>query len=306
MKTASIKSLLLLIVTVGVFAGSGYAQAANDSTSNARVSKWEPLNGANNEIIFYMPQGYESVADANLFAGKNARVDKKLTIFRFVNGVVLTATYFEGAAKQIQKHFQKDEKPAVSQIADLGGFEFNEFAGEADGYFTKTQYFRKNDRLYILKSISKAKDNRIAQDFFASVKLVKGEKILMPNVSDGTGTLTLSAIREGAQASGISKPLEEQDVDRKPIAVYMPRPKFDFKKMVGSRGGKIKLRIQVSETGTVAGVEILESFSETLNAAAMDAAQKSRYIPAEKDGNFVPVYVIQQYGFEVGTEIFIF
>ena len=288
--------ILILLVQVSYIS----AQNTDDSLSKERIVKWEALNGKNNEFIFYMPQGYETVVDGGFYIGGNSKVDKKLIVSRYINGVILLMEYYEGDAKQIQKYLQEKEKSPIGRNEEINGFDFKQFVGDDDGYFNKTQYFRNGNRLYIVKVLTKSVNNEIVKDFFESVKLINDNKVVSPNVTKDMKTITLSNISEREPSLLDDKnAIEAKTADRKPIILIFPRPRFPENELRSSNTGKVKLRVLYSSSGKIAEVEVLRSPSKALSEVAIEAAKKTKFLPAEKDGKLVSVYQTQEYSFDV-------
>lgn len=269
-------------------------------TGNDKIVKWEILGGKNNEFLLYMPQDFKTVSDGNFVAGKSGgRVDRKLTVYRYINGIFLTMEYYEGDAKSIQETLEEREKTAAERSATINGFEFKQFAGTTGSYFNKAQFFKIKNRLYVLKAMSKTADNPIVEGFFKSVKLVEATKVVSPNIPADATTFALLDIKEReAEQIGDENAVESKQADRRAIILYSPRPKYP-RSQRNSGGGKIKLKVLYSASGTVSKIEVLESPSRELAEAAVSAAQKAVFLPAEKDGKLISVYQTHEYTFEV-------
>ncbi len=295
-KTFLFAGLFLLLLT-----GVVLSQVKSADTTSGKTVKWEIMGGKNNEFLLYMPQGFETISDGDFITGKpgaGGTVDRKLTVYRYINGVLLTMEYFEGDAKTIQKNLQEREKLTSDKSELINGFEFKEFSGTAENYFTKIQHFRIKNRLYVLKAIAKSGDNPIVDGFFKSVKLVADKKAVSPNFPAGTAAVALPGIVEQEAAKiGNEAAIESKQADRKVIVLYAARPKYPRGQANG--GGKIKLRILYSASGKISNVEVLESPSKALSDAAVEAARKSVFIPAEKDGKLISVYQTREYSFEI-------
>lgn len=217
------------------------AQIKTADSLKGKTVKWEVLSRKDNEFLLYMPQGYKTVSDGNFITGKpgvGGRVDRKLIVYRYINGVVLMMEYFEGDAKLIQKNLQEREKSTVEKSEIINGFEFEQFVGSSGNYSTKAQYFRIKNRLYILKAIAKSADNPIFEGFFKSVKLVENKKVVSPNVPANITAITLpNIVEQEADRIGDDAAIESKQADRKVIVLYSPRPKYP-RGQLGRSGGK--------------------------------------------------------------------
>ena len=296
----SIKISLLagiLLLQIGVAS----AQIKNAIPADGKVVKWEVLGGKDNEFLLHLPQGFKTVGDGNFTTGKSgSRVDRKLTVYRYINGVFLTMEYYEGAAKSIQEDLEKREKSAAAKSGTINGFEFKQFAGNAGNYFTKTQYFKIKNRLYVIKGMAKIAAHPIVEGFFNSVKLIEDKKVVSPNIPADAASFSLPDIveQETVKVGDDAAAIEAKQADRQVIVLYSPRPKYP-RGQSGGGEGKIRLKVLYSASGTVTKVEILDSPSRALTDAAVGAAKRAVFLPAEKDGKFVSVYQTREYTFEV-------
>ena len=295
-KTFLFAGLFLLLLT-----GVVSSQVKPADTTSGKTVKWEIMGGKNNEFLLYMPQGFETVGDGNFITGKpgvGGTVDRKLTVYRYINSVLLTMEYFEGDAKTIQKNLQERVKFTADKSELIGGFEFKQFAGKTENYFTKIQHFRIKNRLYILKAITKSADNSIVESFFKSVKLVENGKAVSPNIPNDTMNIVLSNIVEQeTEKIGDAAAVESKQADRNVIVLYSARPKFPVDVVRNLSSGRLKIRVLYSSSGKITNVEVLESPSKQLEKSAIEAVKKSIFIPAEKDGKLISVYKTQEYSF---------
>lgn len=297
----SIKFFLLIVI---LFAPVNYLYPQNtiDKAKKGKIVKWESLSGKDNEFIFYLPQGFETVVDGDFYLGKNAtkRVDKKLVVARYINGVVLMTEYYEGDAKDLKDTLQEREKFTAGKSAQVNGFEFSEFSGRDEKYYYKTQYFRIKNRLYVIKTISKSEDDKIVKEFFSAVKLVGEGKAISPNVPKEITEIALSNIVESENVAADGEPaIDSKDADRKVLLLVLPRPKFPRNGAGARTGGQVKLKVLFSASGKITNVEVLESPSRETAAAAVEAMNKVKFIPAEKNGRLVSVYQTQGYNFSL-------
>jgi TonB family protein len=205
------------------------------------------------------------------------------------------------------KNLLKIEKSSNEKSQEqINGFDYAQVITEEDGYQKKKQFFRIKNRLYIIKAFYKTADSKIADSFFKSVKLINDEKAVSPNVPSDVKSISLPGIIEREPENlGDDKALEAKETDRRAIVIHSPMPKFRGENLLIANKGKIKLRILYSSNGKVANVEVLESSSKSLEKPAIEAAQQTIFIPAEKDGKLVSEYAIQEYGFGVSSSIFI-
>lgn len=298
--------LVVLVLQVGFV----YSQNTNNQQVKGKVVKWEALSGEDKEFIVYLPQSYEMLTDGQYYTSDPdgsslGKVDKKLVIYRQINNVVLLMEFLQGDSKQVMKNLLKREKSYTGDTEEKNGFDFAQVVSDEDGYQKKKQYFRIKNRLYIIKAFFKSDDSSIADSFFKSVKLVNDGKAVSPNVPSDVKSISLPGIIEREQEKlGDDQAIESKEADQRAIVIHSPSPKFRNGNLLANKG-KIKLRILYSASGKVSNVEVLESSSKSLEKPAVEAAKKTIFIPAVKNGKLVSEYAIQEYGIGVSSSFFI-
>lgn len=262
---------------------------------------WEAINGKNNEFALFMPAGYLNVGDGNYYIGRvgnGVHVSKQLIIARYINGNVLLLEYYEGNAKDIQKSLQEREKLIPVKDETINGFQVKSLSGKSENRFNRVQHFLNKNRLYVVKANSGSADDQIARAFFESVKLVNQNNIVAPNLPSGSMAASLPPLTEREpERLDDSKAISSNEGDRKLLILKSVRPKFspEARRNVGS--GRLRLKVLFSSSGKVTNVEVLESSFQLLNNEAIEAAKKTIFIPAEKDGKLISVYKIIEQSF---------
>jgi hypothetical protein len=276
-----------------------YAQAEIVTPSSAEKSlKWQPVAGKNKEFVAYLPEGHETVADGNFTTGQNrARVEKKIVLWRHINGVALIVEYYEGDAEGILESLVAREKVSAEKNEVINAFTFLQFSSPLRKYFSKKQVFRFKDRLYVMRAITISADDKIFKDFFNSVMLVNEEMVVFPNLAKDIKAVTLTdVVEQKLPPSDDTLAADSKETDRPPIILYTNRPKFPR----GHSGGsdeKIKVKLLLSASGQVSSVEVIGKARKAFLDAAVEAAKKTRFIPAEKDGKPISVFQMQEFSF---------
>ena len=269
-----------------------------NSAVQQKLLKWQGVAGKDNEFIAYLPDGFQTIADADFVTGKDrATVDKKIVASRYINGVVLIIEYYEGDAERIRANLIEREKPPADKNEVINEFEFMQFSGSLQTYFTKKQLFKYKNRLYVVKALAKSPDSKILKDFFNSITLVRDKNVVFPNLAKDVKTVSLADVAElQLPIADDAAVIDAKDTDRRPVILYTQRPKFP-RGNTRPANGRIKLRLLLSASGQVSDVVVVEVSDKSLAAAAIDAGKKTKFIPAEKDGKPVSVYQMQEYTF---------
>lgn len=85
------------------------------------------------------------------------------------------------------------------------------------------------------------------------------------------------------------------EVDRKLKILAKPEPEFSRQDRREHASEKILLTAVFCGSGEVTKVRVKSGLSDNLNAKAIEAARKIRFIPGEKDGNKVSQWLILVY-----------
>ena len=78
--------------------------------------------------------------------------------------------------------------------------------------------------------------------------------------------------------------VSSREVDRKLKILSKPAPKFSDSEMDKYRNQEVLLQAALCGSGEILNIKVLRSVSDTVDAKAIEAAQKIRFTPAEKDG----------------------
>lgn len=106
--------------------------------------------------------------------------------------------------------------------------------------------------------------------------------------------------REGVvQERALGEPYLMREVERKALIVYKPEPPYTEAARMKNVTGVIRLRVVLSSTGRVTGIEVLKPLPNGLTESAIRVARQMRFFPAEKDGRPVSQYVLLEYNFNI-------
>ncbi len=274
-----------------------------------KVIKWELLYGSDNEFALMIPQGYKGLSESDFFTGKSlgklSKIDKKLLVYRYINGVVLIMEFYEGDAKDLLKGLIEKSNSPDSEIREINGFDFAEIEKTENKMFEKKQFFRIKNRLYVLRAISDSENNPIASGFFKSVKLITDGKSIFPNVASDVKKFELpNLIEKQPEKVIIASADESEEVDREVIVLQMPRPIIEFSKLGNVNSVNVKVKVLYSATGEVSDVKVVESNLSSVNKAVIDAAKQTVFLPAEKDGKLISVHKTQSFSVSKSSQFF--
>ena len=86
-------------------------------------------------------------------------------------------------------------------------------------------------------------------------------------------------------------------VDSKPVILNHVRPEFTAEALNNQTQGEVTLRVLIGEDGTVKTVTIIRGLPDGLNEKAIEAARKTKFKPAMKDGKPVAYSILLSVSF---------
>ena len=115
-------------------------------------------------------------------------------------------------------------------------------------------------------------------------------------VGAGTGDGPSFPVRPPAtnSAGGVAS-----SVDTKPVRLYAPTPQYTEAARANRTQGSVILRVLVNEDGNVNAVRVVRGLPDGLTEQAIDAARRSKFKPAMKDGKAVASWAVLEMTFNI-------
>jgi len=88
-----------------------------------------------------------------------------------------------------------------------------------------------------------------------------------------------------------------KEVDKKLVVKSKPQPDYTREAEERGIGGRVVLRCIFASTGKVTNIHVVAGLPYGLTQAAIDAASRIKFKPAEKDGKPVSMWMELQYNF---------
>lgn len=114
-------------------------------------------------------------------------------------------------------------------------------------------------------------------------------------ITAGTGEMGNSGVGSSGGGSGVAvptQPSEEQEVDRRPYAVYSPSPEYPSEARRNKCQGRVIVRVLIEASGGVADAVLAKSSGyDELDEAAVEVLYRWRFNPAYRDGQPVAAWV---------------
>lgn|GEM_PF-3221046 len=106
--------------------------------------------------------------------------------------------------------------------------------------------------------------------------------------------------KEDPPQADADKPRSGKEVTKRAVILAKPNPDYPRQARRSRVAGRVVLRIVLSADGRVGDkIEVIEGLPEGVTEAAMAAARKIQFIPAERDGRPVSQYVTVVYNFNL-------
>jgi TonB family protein len=109
-----------------------------------------------------------------------------------------------------------------------------------------------------------------------------------PGVGAGSGDGSRFPVRPAA--TNTASPVA-RTVDTKPVRIYSPPPRYTEAARANHTQGSVILSVLVGEDGNVKSVRVVRGLPDGLNEQAIDAARRTTFKPATKDGKAVAYWV---------------
>jgi TonB family protein len=89
------------------------------------------------------------------------------------------------------------------------------------------------------------------------------------------------------------------DVARTAVILSKPEPLYTDEARRHGTAGEVRLRMLLSASGQVTGIEPLTALPDGLTESAVEAARQIKFTPAEQDGQPVSQFVTVAYRFDI-------
>jgi TonB family protein len=93
--------------------------------------------------------------------------------------------------------------------------------------------------------------------------------------------------------------LTGKQVDRRIVLLMKPEPSYTEAARQSQVVGTVVLKVVFSANGSVVNIEVKDGLRKGLTEQAIEAAKRIKFIPAVKDGKFVPMWIQLEYNFNL-------
>lgn len=296
----------LFILAIFAAIGCSPLAAQITSTSGTKIVKWQTID-SKGEFSVAMPEGTTGFTEDNEYTLGNERhrVTKRIFVYHYLNGTALLTELFEGDVKGVRDELvSRITGPRTAyELAnerDFGDFNIRSYVKREEKYHRTQQFILFKKRLYVLQAHANSDDISILQQYIRSVSIPQRGKVLLPNLSEGANeqsALKPPDITVRIHDATGDMPLLEKP-DRDVIMLYRPLPKYSEEARRRQASGEVRLKVLFLASGKIGKIEV-ESGEISLRDGAIAAAERTLFIPAEKNGKAVSVWKQIQYSFAV-------
>ena len=219
--------------------------------------------------------------------GSKEGLERRLTIF--LDGIQYAIDVIQNSRRQsldefIAEYNTKGEDVKHGRDVTVDGVAGREFSTQNPVPAT-AQYFATEQRLYRFVAVGADVNNAAVKQFFYSIML--GKKADGLPVSDGPGM--------PLQLETGERIYKGKEVDKKLRLISKPEPQCPG----GCERGKVVLQAIFSKTGRVVNIQVISTTSPYLADRSIAAAEKIRFDPAMKNGQYVSMYMMLEYYFNL-------
>ena len=157
------------------------------------------------------------------------------------------------------------------------------------------EVFATKKHFYEIEAFGASPDDPRLKQFFTSLRFRKENEGI--EVTDGPGT-PFEPI-DGSVKVPAESVVSGKDVDRKIKLVTKPEPSYTEAARQSQVIGTVILKAVFSANGSVVNIEVKQSLRQGLTEQSIEAAKRIKFIPAVKDGKFVPMSMQLEYNFNL-------
>lgn len=248
--------------------------------------KWEKLCSNVDYICIEFPKNFATFTWAKEFYkdnNQNVKFIEWRVLTAYLNGGVLVLETFKAnkmkeAFTVLKKDYLKGTNAnGTSQTEEqLEFLEGMSYVSQQKDRYAVTQFYSGKEFVYVVKAIARDENNEVLKRFLSSIKLVADlSKETQPQSATDLDEVVDDKVYEKSETTLNAKP------------VWMPYPYYPIDARSQRKGGKIEISVVLSADGTVRELKALNDLGYGMTEAAIDAAKKMRFLPAEREGQIV-------------------
>jgi TonB family protein len=283
-----IVSFTLLLLAIDALAQTGSAPPP---------SAWQRYTARNEEFSIVLPTTPAMTTYTQTRRGFLEKERTQRLIGVYADGIVYTIYSDDGDPQKMLKdstvsgNSAQGWDPASEQTVTCGDFTGKQYT-TTHALGGVVQVFATKKHFYRIQAFGATSADPRVQQFFSSLTLGKNNEGIQ--LSDGPGTPL-----EPLDASVTGTIFTGKQVDRKIVLLMKPEPSYTEEARQNQITGTVVLKAVFSANGSVLNFRVVSSLPHGLTERSIAAAQRIKFIPAAKDGKFVPVWMQLEYNFNL-------
>jgi TonB family protein len=276
--------------------GSRQVVAAQSTQLPEGVAQdWKPLATDDKDFTISMPEKV-TIHRRGEYRTESATVKESYEVGAFYKGCAMVVRIFHTnepkAILSLETRYSYFRDAKRSSIK-INGIDAVSFVGQRNDSHFEAIGFVRNGRLYLIHAGARKAENSYLKYFLDSIN-IKGMTNPPPNAASVSvkPQSTLTPVAEEGEP-------EPATASLKPIIFYVAKATYTDRARQNRRQGTITVSAIFSAQGEVTGVKILKGLPDGLNDEAISAAQRIRFLPAEKDGKPVSVRMSMEFSFNL-------
>lgn len=287
----------------------------------AQETKWTRVESENQEVSASFPPNFLVNADTK-------ESGQRYQIVGFQNGVKIEMVIYKDGDARGRLGRMRPPNDAETKTFKSQGFPGRNVITNKKRYVSSF-YIASDDYFYFLNVSAPNSEKAEVTRFLYSIKL-KGKPLVVKKdaVEPDDEIVSVTALKSSPEViaalnrktekikNKISYELESQGEEEAPdeslrpaIVVARQRPNFprpNFNGIPQNASYRIKIRAKLLANGQVGDMTVYSSAERSLINSCVEAVKKTKFVPAQKDGNPVDYEYTFDYSFEVFTSTQIF
>jgi TonB family protein len=298
-----IRSLCLLALISVLPSLPVLAQTANTSAPTPQSQAvWEAYTVTGDGFSVQLPI-FPAMSTSDYFVVKLNTHRRERILGAYADGVVYAIYTYENpnGRQSLDELIGEFSQPATGSLKRelvLNGMSGKEYAFRDDDRSGVTQFYITDDRFYVFEAVGSSvghPDIGVPR-FLSSIRLERnprGKEIVNgPGAQPAGDAITVPSGNDGRVLPG-------KEVTRKASVITKPQPTYTEEARRNQISGTVILRCVFSSSGAVTNIIAVSKLPDGLTEKAIAAAKQIRFIPAQKDGRFVSMYIQLEYNFNL-------
>lgn len=273
-----------------------------ETTVSRAPGSWQHYMVKDEEFSVAMPL-LPAMSTSTVFVDRHKKERRERRLGAYADGVAYTVACFENHSRESLEAFIKNDVMSGRRSGGVSeqdlirdGFKGKQFSSEHSLGWT-IQVFATGKSFYEFKALGVKGDDARVKHYFSSVKLGKGIDGI--EVSDGIGVQFEPDPQSDLTSVDTGKAYTGKEVDRKVVLAMKPEPTYTKSARREQIMGTVVFKVIFSATGSVVNIVTVSGLPYGLTERAMEAARKIKFIPAQKNGKFVSMWIQLEYNFNL-------